>query len=469
MRFSSIQEVLQEGAALISPAIFEGQELKSLIWSALDDTNKWHKRHCVLQAPIVFSGVLAMTMFRSSSIVNAFKRVLDAARGLRNVPLKDFTDEAIYHARARLGAEPLKQVARELGAQMVPPPSFLGFIPCAMDGVKLTIPDTPENVAQYGRHKNGRGDAGYPQIGAVALIYADTRKVIDCVWGRHTLSELAAAEQMLSNLGPEHILFLDRRYTKIDLWLQIVERGIHMVHRLSKVYDWQIKKRLGKGDYLVEVDYQVVVPSDEPRQRQRLETKSRTMRVIEYEVNPGETARVITDLLDPKLYPALEIALGYHLRWEIELVYDEWQTHLATVGHGTQHTVFRSQTPEGVLQEAWALVVTYNLVRGLMLEAAQKHDIPPLEISFVDTLEVIRMALPQLQSCQTHRMARTLYLRMLRDIAHCRLKRPRRKRVAPRVVKVKMSKFPRKRSGDESRQYDFARALRMVDQTWEAA
>ena len=463
MRFGNIRDILQGSAGLFSPAVFEGQGLKSLIWTALDETDKWHKRQCVLQAPLVFCGVLAMTIFRPLSIVNAFNRVLDAARGDANVPLRGITDEAIYHARARLTAAPFQSVALAVANRIEAEPSFLGFIPCAMDAVKLTIPDTPENEAKYGRPSSSRGSTAFPQIGATALLQVDTRMVVDCVWGRHNLSELEAAEQLLRNLGPKHVLFLDRRYTKVDLWFHIVERGVHIVHRLSRVYDIKRTTRLGEGDWLVEIEHQVEIPPGERKKGQRWRWVSRPMRVIEYQVEGGERVQLLTDLLDPSVYPAREIALGYHLRWEIEIAYDEWQTHLATVCHGTQHTTFRSQTPEGVLQEAWALVATYNLVRGLMLEAGEVHDVPPLEISFVDTLEVIRMALPRLQACPTQRQRRTLYHRTLRDIADCRLDRPRRKRYAPRVVKVKMSKFKCKRKGDRSVHRDFASTLKLVD------
>jgi hypothetical protein len=463
MKFGSIGQILQGGAGNFSPEVFRGQDLRSLIWSALDETDKWHKRRCILQAPLVFCGVIAMCVFRSQSIVNAFNRVVDSVRGLRNVPLKGITDEAIYHARGRLGAEPLRWVARALGTQNVPEASFLGFIPCALDGVKLRIADTPENEAAYGRPGASRGAAAYPQIGGAALLYVDTRKVIDCVWGRYNLSELAAAKELLPILGPQHILFLDRRYTKVDLWFQILERGVHMVHRLSGTYQARRTVQQGEGDWLVEIERRVEIPPEERRKRKRWRWERRTMRVIEYQIDGRETVRLITDLLDPEQYPAKEIALGYHLRWEIELTYDEWQTHLATVGHGTQHTTFRSKTPDGVLQEAWALVAAYNLLRGLLVEAGEVHSVPPLEISFVDSLEVIRMAFPQLQACLSERTRRMLYRRMLNDIAKCRLKRPRRKRTAPRVVKVKMSKFKCKRPGDHSVRHDFAAGLQLVD------
>ena len=53
------------------------------------------------------------------------------------------------------------------------------------------------------------------------------------------------------------------------------------------------------------------------------------MRIIEYTItNPslpgfGEKHRLITSLLNAELYPAKELIVLYHERWEIELEFDE--------------------------------------------------------------------------------------------------------------------------------------------------
>lgn len=94
--------------------------------------------------------------------------------------------------------------------------------------------------------------------------------------------------------------------------------------------------------------------------------------------------------LRPEEVSAQCLAVGYHLRWEVELALDELKTHLATVLHGTLHTTFRSKRPELVLQEVYALLATDNLIRQTMAEAASKRDQDPLELSFVKTLNALR-------------------------------------------------------------------------------
>jgi len=463
MSFANIHEVLRAGAGSLTPAVFAGQDLQRLIGEALDESDAWHRRHCALQAPIVVSAVVAMSLYRSLSIVNVFKRVLDLARGDRDVSLTGITPEAFYHARERLGSEPLRLLAVGLAQQANPSASFFGLVPCAMDGVSMVIPDTPENEAAFGRPPASRGETAFPQMKGVGLVYTDTHVFRNCVWGRWNLSELSAAEILLGSLGSQDVVFLDRRYTKIDLWFQFLDRRVHFVHRLSATYKAIPVVTLGKGDSLINVGRWVAIPEDERKDGRTRRWESRQLRLIQYQIGENEQVSLITDLIDPLEYPARDLAVGYHIRWEIELSNDETKTHLSTVGHGTQHTTFRSKTPAGIYQEAWGLVAAYNLIRCLMVEAGKAHNVPPLHISFVETVEIIRMAWPQLQSTASASKRKALYLRMLHDIADCRLDRPRRKRAAPRVVKVKISKFPVKRKGHRSRRRDFEADLKLVD------
>jgi hypothetical protein len=369
---------------------------------------------------------------------------LESIRGDRDVELRSVTDEAIYKGLTRLGWEPLREFAIEVAKRQAPAPSFLGFIPTAIDGVHMNVPDTPENRVGFGVPTASRGKTAFPQICGAMLVYTDTHRIIDAVWGAWNMSELSVVGELLRNLGPQHIVFLDRRYTKVDLWIDdLLHRGIHFVHRLSASYDAYPVTHLGPGDWLIDIG-------------------GHELRLIEYKIGDNEVIQLITDLVDPVQYPARDIAIGYHLRWEVELVYDEAKTHLSTVLHGSMHTVFRSKSPARVIQEAWGLVAVYDLIRGLMCEAAGQHDVPPLEISFVDTLETVRAAMPRLQSCPPE-LRPVLFQRMLRDIANCRIDRPRRKRVTPRVVKRKMSNFKLKRPGDRSLRRDFAAELVMVE------
>jgi hypothetical protein len=52
--------------------------------------------------------------------------------------------------------------------------------------------------------------------------------------------------------------------------------------------------------------------------------------------------------------------------------------------------VLRSKTPDGVIQEIWALLCAYHAVRDLTAAAAALAAKDPLRISFASALDIVR-------------------------------------------------------------------------------
>ena len=164
------------------------------------------------------------------------------------------------------------------------------------------------------------------------------------------------------------------------------------------------------------------------------------LRALDDPNRPGhaERHRLITSLFDYEAFPALDLACAYHERWEIEITIDELDTHQRVVNRP-----FRSQKPEGVLQELYGLIIAHYAIRTLMHNAAVEADLDPDRISFINALHVIRRAIPEFQQTTPSQHAR-LRRRMLREIG-ANVLPERENRSNPRVVKRKMSKFKRKR------------------------
>ena len=126
-------------------------------------------------------------------------------------------------------------------------------------------------------------------------------------------------------------------------------------------------RNLADGSYLAKI-YQS--PYDREKDRDGI-----VVRVIRYtlddpqRVGHGEVHTLITSLFDEDLYPAKELIILYHERWEQELVFDEQKTH-QDPRRATQPTHLRSETPAGVIQEIYALSLGHFVIRSLMFEAA---------------------------------------------------------------------------------------------------
>lgn len=444
MGFTTAHRELAKTTHDFTVGFFEREPYLEDAREALNETGKWDggKGNCPLNPLLTLSFVVMMTLKREVSIANLLKHLLDLIREeSQDVSLGAVKSEAMCHARKRLGPEPLKLMYEKTAERIDPEPSFLGFRTWGVDGVHLTMPDTPANEAEFGRPGVSRGNAAFPQMNAVLLVDAATRLVKDAVFGRCNDPERPATVKLIDDLGDQDLVFMDRGISAV--WVFKACSSTHFLGRISA--SWKPTKicRLGDGDSLVMITGREVVRTwtdKNGKVRRKYRKITMTARMIEYTIKGGEEIRLITDLLDPEKYPARELAVGYHIRWESELSYDELKTHFATVTHGTLHTTFRSKKPAGVLQEAYAMLIGYNMVRELIAEAGKEHDIPPLEISFLETVHIIRLAIPRFQRHSPDQYARLSH-QLLEDVAGVRNKRPRRKRQYDRVVKVKMSKF----------------------------
>jgi hypothetical protein len=90
---------------------------------------------------------------------------------------------------------------------------------------------------------------------------------------------------------------------------------------------------------------------------------------------------LVTELLDPEEYPALDLACCYPRRWGCETVIGHHQTDM-----GEGQPVLRSGDPEGVMQEMWALFAVYQAICKIVGIAVNAAGIPPDKISFPHAL-----------------------------------------------------------------------------------
>ena len=90
---------------------------------------------------------------------------------------------------------------------------------------------------------------------------------------------------------------------------------------------------------------------------------------------------LVTDLLEPETYPALDLAGAYPMRWGCETVIGHHKTDM-----GAGKAVLRSKDPEGVAQEMWALFAVYQAIHTLIGTAVDAIGVPPDQISFPHAL-----------------------------------------------------------------------------------
>jgi hypothetical protein len=410
---------------------------------ALEETGCLDTRRWRLTREVIFWVVLAMGLLTELPIRQVFK----ACRRWR-------PGEATPHrsslclARQRLGLAPVRRlferVVRVLATPQTPGAFYRGWRLMALDGTVLSVPDSDANAAAFGRPNGDRGEGARPQIRKVSLVevgtHAEVAFVVRGLKGPGS-GEKSMVPGLFRHLRPDMLLVWDRGFFSYGLWKNIVGRSVQVLARVSGRLTLKPFQALADGSFLAKLY---------PRSWERTQDRQGlVVRVIRYTLNDpqrvghGEVHVVITTLQDAALYPAPELIRLYHERWEIELVYDEQKTH-QDPRRATKPANLRSETPAGVLQEVYALSLGHFVVRACMAEAAASQQLDPDRLSFLGCLQILRCRLPECPSAPASFAA--WYAGLLGELSQERTDDVvRRNRINPRVIKQKMSKFPKKR------------------------
>lgn len=415
-----------------------------LLGEVLEAAGKTAKRLRKLPPDLVMWLVVAMSIFRGLSIQNVLARLADVfGSAVRWGPAELPHSTAITQARDRLGWEVVRTLFARLAAKLTqqhePPLRWRGLVVCALDGTTLLVPDSKANDQAFGRPGTSRGEAksGFPQLRAVFVLGVLTHLVTHVVFAPYSQSELKTAEELARDLEKGTLLLMDRLYYSFAWLAGLRSHKLDFVVR-AKIGKRTLKpktvRRLRDGTTRAKLLVPRALKTRQPELPDDIE-----VRVVKYRAKGFRPLTVVTTLLEPKEFPAAEIGALYHERWEIELGCRELKTHQTAT-----RVAFRSKTPDRVRQEAYGLFLAYNCVRGMMAEAAALQGVAPRRLSFVDCLERIRAAVIASDGDDPD-----AYDRLLGRLGTCTLPPRRVGRRCPRAVKVKMSKWPRKRPGSQ--------------------
>ena len=350
------------------------------------------QRHRSLPARVMAYFAIGMALHSEGSYEDVLALLTDGlAWSQPDVePVRLPSKSAIFQARERLGAEPVKALFDRVAQPLAAPGTRGSFLAgrrlVAIDGTTLDVADTVVNDAFFGRPGVNKGErSAFPQARLVALAECGTHAIFDAEIGSYTTSELALSKMLVERLEPGMVLLADRGFTGFALWQQASATGADLLWRAkNNVHPRQIEV-FEDGSWLGEMRLN----------NTRVTTEAITVRIVEYSIDDGRGIdagpfRLFTTLLDPDEVTATELAIAYAQRWEIESVFDELKTHQ----RGSK-VVLRSKSPALVLQEIWGHLCCHYAIRTLMFAAAHDHDVDPDRVSFVAALRITRRSLSQ--------------------------------------------------------------------------
>ena len=297
---------------------------------------------------------------------------------------------------------------------------FHGFRVLAIDGTCIELPNWKRLRDHFGTSKNVHGLQN-AQARMVMLQFPFVRLPYRYELCPLDQGETSIARRLTQHLCKNDLLLLDAGFWSYGLLWDVQNRGAFFAIPLK-----------GKRINLTAVcthgsdDTEVLWTPQDSRGQWKKENlpKSIRLRVVTYQIPGFRPQNLLTNVLRPsqisredwvrlatdctekgRFQPGL-----FHRRWEIETTYRELKVDQNMEGN------LRGRTPESIQFEIAGHVVLYHLIRRLLVEAAVKHGIDPLRLSFTNALRELLRIHASLVTAHP-RWARILLERLLDRIA----------------------------------------------------
>ncbi len=300
-----------------------------------------------------------------------------------------------------------------------------------VDGTTVLMADTPQNQAAFPQLTSQKPGLGFPISRLLALFCLSSGAVLDaatCAYHGKGNDEQTLLRGLLDRLERGSVLVGDAFFATFFLLAELKRRGIDGVFEQygarRRSTDFRRGRRLGERDHVIELEK----PKIRPLWMTDKQFAQAPDRLAVRELQVGGKM-LVTTLLCAKKTPKNELKLLYRQRWHVELDFRNLKT---TMGM----EMLSSKSPAMAIKEIWIHLLAYNLIRRMMLQAADMEGVLPRQLSFKHTLQL----------CMAFRYGLSRFGPnasnvLLRLIAERRVgQRPGR--IEPRAIKRRPQSFP---------------------------
>lgn len=393
---------------------------------------------------LTFWTFLAQVLSPGSSCRAALRQAQAQAR-LEGRPVPADEDSAYCQARRRLPLEWLHESLQQVGGVLEQgvreAQRWCGHRVKVLDATTLTAEDTPANQKAFPQHPDQVPGCGFPLLRLAGLFCLASGALLGWATGDYWQSEMALAASLWECLAPGEVLLADRYYGCYRVLALVRARGAEAVCRLhgSRTADFRRGQRLGPMDRRITWTRPKEVPAGLSLEQWLAFPATLTVRLVRVRVEEKgfrtRTVTLVTTLLDAQKYPVGALAALYRRRWQVELSFRQIKTALAM-----EHLAVRS--PEMIARSLAMHLLAYQLIRGLMQEAAQTWDVPLERISFQGAVDGARHFGEALLRARSRRARQALLAELLRILATDAVPdRPGRRE--PRALKRRPKRYPR--------------------------
>lgn len=344
--------------------------------------------------PVTFWGWFGQIIGGNASCASAVAMVQNWF-GENSLPVPSAGSSSFCRARKRLSDEFLETVDGLIGshadARSEQWQLWRGFRTKAVDGTTFRLDDTPENQSEYPQPSGQKPGCGFPVMGVVGTLDLATGRILDVVAGPDRQHDARGLYELVDTFRNGDLVVADRAFSGYELIGLLRQRGAHAAMRLHQKREAKLDWRKGRK---LSPDSRLVVWNRPPKPgscgitREQWEALPKEMEVRLVRVRGtgrhGEpkTMYLATTLLDEESYPSEEVGLLYAERWKIEVKFRDIKTTL-----GLEH--LRVKTPAMADKTLRMIVLAYNLIKALQLEAATGSERLPDDVGFKGAVDVI--------------------------------------------------------------------------------
>lgn len=394
--------------------------------------------------PVTLAMFLTQVFDADHSCRQAVARLL-AERATLGAPTCGAGTGGYCKARQRLPEDALRQLLRQTGRTLhqraLPSWWWRGRRVKIIDGTTLTMPDTPANQAAYPQPDGQQPGLGFPMARLGVLLCLATGAILDVAVAAYRgkgTGELSLLRQLWQHLGAGDVLLGDRIYCSYFEIALLQQRGVDVVlHKhQSRRTDFRTGQRLGPDDHLVAWRKPSRPDWLDPQTYAALPA-TLTVREVAIRVKkPGRRCQrlvLVTTLLKPRAVPRAALGAVYRQRWHGEL-------DVRSIKEALQMGELRCKTPAMVHKEIWVHLLAYNLIRGVMAQAAERHALKPRQLSFTGAMQTLNAFREGLRTTAGSGVGEW-YERLWQALASHRVgERPGR--VEPRAKKRRKKNYP---------------------------
>jgi hypothetical protein len=370
-----------------------------------DAGHLWRER---LLGPVATLHLFILQVLQQNTAIRALRHLAGSAlnpaaycRARMRLPVEVF--RTLLHA----SADAINRTHGSIGAAAL----WLGHRVLLLDASSSIAPDVPALQKAFKQPRNQKPGCGFPVPKILGMIDAFTGVMLEMLVFPLYTHEAAQTWRLHPRMKPGDLVVADRGFCSFVNLAFLQAAGVLALLRLhqKQIVDFRPHRkhnpggkkarkgkptsrwvrRLGRHDQIVDW----VKPKKRPQwvlPAQYAELPE-TLRVRELRYTlacKGQRTRqitIVTTLLDAERYPKEKIAELYGVRWSVETHFGELKTTM-------KMRKIKCRTPAGVEKELIVYGLVYNLVRAVMLAAAQRQAVEVARISFIDAMRWLQSA-----------------------------------------------------------------------------